>query len=120
MENQSPFTAEPFATKRSDGKVEVCLTTYKSWLPMFYLLPKEYVQKRSVYLSLPCCPYAIWNTHQYDELVNSDAFLEMIWDSYAWAIWKCFLVPDKNGKRKWMPTNINYYFGNFPLWRAIS
>ena len=42
MENQSPFTAEPFATKRSDGKVEVCLTTYKSWLPMFYLLPKEY------------------------------------------------------------------------------
>ena len=117
MENQSPFTAEPFATKRSDGKVEVCLTTYKSWLPMFYLLPKEYVQKRSVYLSLPCCPYAIWNTNQYDELVNSDAFLEMIWDSYAWAIWKCFLVPDKNGKRKWMPTNINYYFGNFPLWR---
>lgn len=81
MENQSPFTAEPFATKRSDGKVEVCLTTYKSWLPMFYLLPKEYVQKRSVYLSLPRCPYAIWNTHQYDELVNSDAFLEMIWDS---------------------------------------
>lgn len=58
MENQSPFTAEPFATKRSDGKVEVCLTTYKSWLPMFYLLPKEYVQKRSVYLSLPRCPYA--------------------------------------------------------------
>ena len=90
MENQSPFTAEPFATKRSDGKVEVCLTTYKSWLPMFYLLPKEYVQKRSVYLSLPRCPYAIWN---------------------------CFLVPDKNGKRKWMPTNINYYSGNFPLWR---
>lgn len=43
MENQSPFTAEPFATKRSDGKVEVCLTTYKSWLSMFYLLPKEYV-----------------------------------------------------------------------------
>lgn len=117
MENQSPFTAEPFATKRSDGKVEVCLTTYKSWLPMFYLLPKEYVQKRSVYLSLPRCPYAIWNTHQYDELVNSDAFLEMIWDSYAWAIWNCFLVPDKNGKRKWMPTNINYYSGNFPLWR---
>ena len=111
MENQSPFTAEPFATKRSDGKVEVCLTTYKSWLPMFYLLPKEYVQKRSVYLSLPRCPYAIWNTHQYDELVNSDAFLEMIWDSYAWAIWNCFLVPDKNGKRKWMPTNINYYSG---------
>lgn len=117
MENQSPFTAEPFATKRSDGKVEVCLTTYKSWLPMFYLLPKEYVQKRSVYLSLPRCPYAIWNTNQYDELVNSDAFLEMIWDSYAWAIWNCFLVPDKNGKRKWMPTNINYYSGNFPLWR---
>ena len=48
MENQSPFTAEPFATKRSDGKVEVCLTTYKSWLPMSYLLPKEYVQQRSV------------------------------------------------------------------------
>lgn len=84
---------------------------------MFYLLPKEYVQKRSVYLSLPRCPYAIWNTNQYDELVNSDAFLEMIWDSYAWAIWNCFLVPDKNGKRKWMPTNINYYSGNFPLWR---
>lgn len=119
MENQSPFTAEPFATKRSDGKVEVCLTTYKSWLPMFYLLPKEYVQKRSVYLTLPRCPYAIWNTNQYDELVNSDAFLEMIWDSYAWAIWNCFLVPDKNGKRKWMPTNINYYSGNFPLWRLV-
>ncbi|MFR8438901.1 MAG: hypothetical protein ACLVCR_06600 [Lachnospiraceae bacterium] len=97
--------------------MEVCLTTYKSWLPMFYLLPKEYVQKRSVYLSLPRCPYAIWNPHQYDELVNSDAFLEMIWDSYAWAIWNCFLVPDKNGKRKWMPTNINYYSGTFPLWR---
>lgn len=117
MENQSPFTAEPFATKRSDGKVEACLTTYKSWLPMFYLLPKEYVQKRSVYLSLPRCPYAIWNTHQYDELVNSDAFLEMIWNSYAWAIWNCFLVPDKNGKRKWIPINIDCYYGNFPLWR---
>ena len=114
MENQSPFTAEPFATKRSDGKVEVCLTTYKSWLPMFYLLPKEYVQKRSVYLTLPRCPYAIWNTNQYDELVNSDAFLEMIWDSYAWAIWNCFLVPDKKRKAKMDADQYQLLLRQFP------
>ena len=46
MENQSPFTAEPFATKRSDGKVEVCLTTYKSWLPIGYPMTALCAKKR--------------------------------------------------------------------------
>ena len=58
----------------------------KSWLTLFYALPKELVQKQREYLSLPRCPYDVLRTDRYDELINDDLFLQLVWDCYAWMI----------------------------------
>lgn len=51
------------------------------------------------------------------DMVNSDAFLELIWDSYAWTGWQFFEVPRTRGGRMPIPGSVNYYSGNLPLWR---
>ena len=48
-----------------------------------YLLPKELVQKQKEYLSLPRCPYEVLRTDKYDELIENDVFLQLVWDCYA-------------------------------------
>ena len=53
------------------------------WLPMFYALPKELVEKRSVYLGTPRNIHQLLDSPEHMALIESDAFLEMVWDCYA-------------------------------------
>ena len=89
----------------------------KSFLTLFYQLPKEILDKRSEYYQIPRCPYEVLRTDKYDELINQDRFLETIWDSYAWAIWNNFQVPKKDGTYQDIPGLDRFYSGDFPLWR---
>ncbi len=36
----------------------------KSWLTLFYALPKEMIEKQKEYLSLPRCPYDVLRTEE--------------------------------------------------------
>ncbi len=108
---------EPFVTKLPGGMLRVSRNAYKGWLPMFYLIPKEILQQRPIYLELPRCPYEILRTDKYDKIVNDDVFLETVWDVYAMSAWRCLPIPDKDGGHKLMTGSIHNYSGDFPLWR---
>ena len=88
----------------------------RSWLTLFYSLPIEFVSKRQQYLSIPRCPYDVIRKDIYAELIDSDAFLELVWDCYAWSAWQFFEVPGKDGYRE-IPGSPADYSGDFPLWR---
>ena len=66
-----------------DDTLWIPRSSNKSWLTLFYLLPKELVQKQKEYLSLPRCPYEVLRTDKYDELIENDVFLQLVWDCYA-------------------------------------
>ena len=87
-----------------------------AWLPLFYALPKELVSKRKQYLEIPRSPYDVLRTDKYEKLINDDAFLELIWDCYAWSVWQFIQVPRSNGYGD-IPGKWTSYSGDFPLWR---
>lgn len=89
----------------------------KSWLTLFYSLPEELVSKRPAYMKLPRCPFDVIRRDDYSELLNTDVFLELVWDCYAWSAWQCFEVPNKDGDYREIPGSFNSYSGDFPLWR---
>ena len=89
----------------------------KSWLTLFYQLPREILDKRKEYYEIPRCPYDVLRTDRYDVLIDDDKFLELVWDSYAWAIWQCFQVPNDDGTYHGIPGLDRFYSGDFPLWR---
>lgn len=97
--------------------IEIPQDSYKSWLTLFYSLPQEFVSKCPAYMSIPRCPYEVLRTDKYDDLINSDTFLEVVWDSYSWVAWQFFNVPDKGGKHREIPGSRAQYSGDFPLWR---
>ncbi len=92
-------------------------TENKSWLSLFYALPEEILDKRKEYYEIPRCPYEVLRTDRYDDLVNQDNFLELVWDSYAWAIWNNMKVPKEDGSYRSIPGIDRFYSGDFPLWR---
>ena len=87
------------------------------WLPMFYALPKELVEKRSVYLGTPRNIHQLLDSPEYMALIESDAFLEMVLDCYAWVVWQFIKVPKNDGTYQSIPGSWNLYSGDFPLWR---
>ncbi len=89
----------------------------KSWLTLFYSLPEELVSKRHAYMNLPRCPFDVIRSDDYSELLNTDVFLELVWDCYAWSAWQYFEVPNKDGDYGEIPGSFNSYSGDFPLWR---
>jgi hypothetical protein len=89
----------------------------KSWLTLFYSLPEELVSKRPAYMNLPRCPFDVIRSDDYAELLNTDVFLELVWDCYAWSAWQHFEVPNKDGDYREIPGSFNSYSGDFPLWR---
>ena len=88
-----------------------------SWLTMFYALPRELVEKRPVYLELPRNIVKLMESEKHMKLIKDDAFLELVWDCYAWAIWQALKVPNGKGGYKDIPGNWQNYSGDFPLWR---
>ena len=57
----------------------------KSWLTLFYALPKELAEKYPDALKIPRSPYEVLWTDKYDRIVKDDMMKLLIWDSYSWA-----------------------------------
>ena len=53
-----------------DDTLWIPRSSNKSWLTLFYALPREMVDKQKEYLSLPRCPYDVLRTEKYDELIR--------------------------------------------------
>ena len=87
-----------------------------SWLTLFYALPRELVEKRPAYLKLPRNIHQVFEFDEYTKMIQTDAFLELVWDCYAWTAWQFFNVPVKGGYKE-IPGDWQHYSGDFPLWR---
>ena len=68
--------------------IEIPQDDDKSWMTLFYALPKELVEKFPAALEIPRCPYEVLRTNQYDRIVKDDMMKLLIWDSYSWAAWQ--------------------------------
>lgn len=88
-----------------------------SWLTLFYALPRELVEKRPAYLTLPRNINALLASDEAKSLIENDLFLELVWDCYAWAVWQFFQIPLKDGSYRDIPGDWSDYSGDFPLWR---
>ena len=100
------------------GKIiEIPQDSDKSWLTLFYSLPRELAEKWKPAYELPRCPYEVLRTDKYDRVVCDDMFKLLVWDCYAWCAWQFFQVKDRKGNYRDIPGNWNQYAGYFPLWR---
>ena len=100
------------------GKViEIPQDSDKSWLTLFYSLPKELVSKWKPAFDLPRCPYEVLRTDKYDSVVCDDMFKLLVWDCYSWSTWQFFQVKDRKGNNRDIPGSRKQYAGYFPLWQ---
>lgn len=116
-ENKKPNESGYLMLNGPDDTLWIPRSSNKSWLTLFYLLPKELVQKQKEYLALPRCPYDVLRTDKYDELIENDVFLQLVWGCYAWMIFQRIPIPKKDGTYIFIPGLDLHYSGNFPLWR---
>ena len=93
MEKYNPYS---FYVVLADGIMEIPQDSNLSWITLFYALPKELVEKRPAYLELPRNVHQLLNSKEHCKLFQSDAFLELVWDCYAWAAWQFFQIPGKD------------------------
>lgn len=106
-----------FIVVLADEIIEIPQDSYLSWLTLFYALPRELMEKRSSYLAIPRNVTRLFADEAAMELVEDDSFLELVWDSYAWAAWQFFQIPYKDGTYHDIPGEWQNYSGDFPLWR---
>ena len=97
--------------------IEIPQDSDKSWLTLFYSLPRELVEKWKPACELPRCPYEVLRTDKYDYIVCDDMFKLLVWDCYAWSAWQFFQVKDRKGNYRDIPGAWTQYAGYFPLWR---
>ena len=97
--------------------MEIPQDSYLSWLTLFYALPKELVEKRADYLNLPRNIHRLLSNEKWKEMIQTDTFLELVWDCWAWSAWQFFQVPNSKGEYVEIPGDWKNYSGDFPLWR---
>lgn len=97
--------------------IEIPQDSDKSWLTLFYSLPRELAEKWKPAYELPRCPYEVLWTDKYNHIVCDDMFKLLVWDCYAWCAWQFFQVKDRKGNYRDIPGSWNQYAGYFPLWR---
>ena len=97
--------------------IEIPQDSHLAWLRMFYALPRELVEKRPAYLEMPRNIRRVLSSEKYRAMLQSDSFLELVWDCYAWAVWQFFQIPHKDGSYHDIPGDWQNYSGDFPLWR---
>ena len=114
MEKSNPYS---FYVVLTDGILEIPQDSNLSWITLFYALPKELVEKRPAYLELPRNIHQLLHSEEHRKLIESEVFLELVWDCYAWSAWQFFQVPGKGVAKRDIPGDWSNYSGDFPLWR---
>ena len=106
-----------FIVMLADGIMVIPQDSPLSWMTLFYALPRELVEKRPAYLTLPRNITKLLSDENARKLIEDDSFLELVWDCYAWSAWQWFQIPHKDGTHRDIPGEWSNYSGDFPLWR---
>ena len=91
--------------------IEIPQDSHKSWLTLFYNLPKELAEKWKPTFHLPRCPYEVLRTDKYDSIICDDMFKLLVWDCYSWSVWQFFQVKDRKGNYRDIPGDMKQYAG---------
>ena len=83
--------------------IEIPWDSSKSWLTLFYGLPRELAVKYKPALDIPRCPYEVLRTDKYDSIICSDMLRLLVWDCYSWSAWQFFQVKDRKGNYREIP-----------------
>ena len=97
--------------------IEIPQDDDKSWLTLFYALPKELVEKYPPAMQIPRCPYEVLREDVCAGIVKGQMMKMLVWDSYSWVAWQFFKVKDRHGNYREIPGSRSHYAGYFPLWR---
>ena len=112
MARTNPYS---FFVVLADGIMEIPQSSNLSWLTLFYALPKELVEKRVESLELPRNIHQVLQSEKYTAMIQTDSFLELVWDCYAWSAWQFFQIPHQDGTHHDIPGDWSHYSGDFPL-----
>ena len=94
--------------------IEVPQDSDKSWLSLFYSLPKELTEKWKLAFDLSRRLYVVLRTDKFDSFVCDDMFKLLVWHYYSWSAWQSFQVKDRKGNYRDIPGDMNQYAGHFP------
>lgn len=98
----------PIKVKRKDGTTSTIKNSV--YLPAYYLIPKELLENNcKEILKIPRIPIKALSTYESIELIESDFFLEVIIDMYAYMVWNC-LYPQ---------VYLEIYSGYDPIWKLV-
>lgn len=98
----------PIKVKRRDGTTSTIKNSV--YLPAYYLIPKELLENNcKEILKIPRIPIKALSTYESIELIESDFFLEVIIDMYAYMVWNC-LYPQ---------VYLEIYSGYDPIWKLV-
>lgn len=98
----------PIKVKRKDGTTSTIKNSV--YLPAYYLIPKELLENNcKEILKIPRIPIKALSTYESIELIESDFFLEVIIDMYAYMVWNC-LYPQ---------IYLEIYSGYDPIWKLV-
>lgn len=98
----------PIKAKRKDGTTSTIKNSV--YLPAYYLIPKELLENNcKEILKIPRIPIKALSTYESIELIESDFFLEVIIDMYAYMVWNC-LYPQ---------VYLEIYSGYDPIWKLV-
>lgn len=97
--------------------IETPQDSYLSWLTLFYLVPRELVEKWPPALEIPRRPFEVLRSQKCLDIIKQDKFAELVWDCWSWSAWQFFRVKDSRGNYRDIPGSRDQYSGHFPLWK---
>ena len=99
--------------------IEIPQDSDKSWLTLFYSLPRELAEKWKPAYELPRCPYEVLRMDKYDHIVCDDMFKLLVWDCYAWCAWQFFSGERPQGQLPRHSRKLESVRRIFPLVAAV-
>ncbi len=97
--------------------IEISQDSDKSWLTLFYSLPRELAESGNPLMICPAAPMRFCEQTSTTTLYVTTCFKVLVWDCYAWSAWQFFQVKDRKGNYRDIPGSWTQYAGYFPLWR---
>lgn len=92
---QGNETGHSFYVVLADGIMEIPQERNLSWITLFHAMPEELVEKRPAYLELPRNIHQLLHSEEYCKMIQSEAFLELVWSVMPGQRGNSFRCPER-------------------------
>ena len=102
------------------GIIDPSRSPNAAWLALFYRIPRELLQGKSEYISIPRAPYEALHEEPFSLWIDSEDFIRFIQTTCAKVVWRFFRVPARKGAYQRMPDSISDYSADCPIVQLAS